>query len=206
MARARPYRVQQRTNKAEQTRERIITTVRELLAEGSFHELTVEQVAERAGVSRATLYQHFRSRLELVDSMCETFDANPALMKLRSTVVLPDPDAALAQTIALSIQFWSTEDSVLASLYGVEAVDPAARALVIRQRADRRSELKRLAQHLRTSKRLRIGVGEKRAHDLLMVFTSYETFRELRLSGLSDARLTKTLQESARTLLLELDE
>jgi hypothetical protein len=35
-----------------------------------------------------------------------------------------------------------------------------------------------------------------------MVFTSYETFRELRLSGLSEAQLTKTLQESARMLLL----
>jgi hypothetical protein len=40
------------------------------------------------------------------------------------------------------------------------------------------------------------------AADLLMVSTSYETFRELRLSGLSDKQLTTTLQESARTVLL----
>ena len=53
------------------------------------------------------------------------------------------------------------------------------------------------------TKRLRTGVGEKRAADLLMVITSYVTFRELRLSGLTDAQITKTLQESARTLLLE---
>ena len=53
------------------------------------------------------------------------------------------------------------------------------------------------------TKRLRTGVGEKRAADLLMVFTSYGTFRELRLSGLTDAQITKALRESARTLLLE---
>jgi AcrR family transcriptional regulator len=202
MSSARAYRAQQRTSRSTQTRERILAAVRDLLAEGSFHETAVEQVAERAGVARATLYQHFRSRLELVDAICETFDANPALLKLRHVVEHPDSATALAETIALSVRFWSTEDPVLAPLYGVEAIDPAARDLVARQRADRRSELQRLARHLHTTKRLRAGVGEKRGLDLLMVFTSYETFRELRLSGLTDAQVTKALQDSARTLLL----
>jgi AcrR family transcriptional regulator len=179
-----------------------MAAVRELLSEGSFHETAVEQVAERAGVSRATLYQHFRSRLDLIDAICETFDANPVLQRLRQTVVLPDPDAALNDTIELSMQFWAIEDSVLAPLYGVEAIDPAARDLVERQRADRRSELQRLAHHLHAKKHLRTGVSERRALDLLMVFTSYETFRELRFSGLTDAQLTKTLQETARAALL----
>jgi AcrR family transcriptional regulator len=202
MATARAYRAQQRTSRSAQTRDRIMAAVRELLAEGLFHETAVEQVAERAGVSRATLYQHFRSRLDLIDAICETFDANPVLQRLRQTVVHPDPDAALGETIALSIAFWSFEDPVLAPLYGVEAIDPAAHDLVVRQRADRRSELQRLAHHLHLKKRLRNGVSERRALDLLLVFTSYETFRELRFSGLTDAQLTKTLQESARTLLL----
>jgi AcrR family transcriptional regulator len=179
-----------------------VAAVRELLAEGSFHDSAVEQVAERAGVSRATLYQHFRSRLDLVDAVCETFDANPSLQMLRETVEQEDTDAALDETIALSMRFWSTEDAVLEPLYGVEAIDPAARDLVERQRADRRREMRRLARHLRSSKRLRPGMSEKRAADLLMVVTSYETFRELRHSGLSDGQLTKTLQESARALLL----
>jgi AcrR family transcriptional regulator len=148
------------------------------------------------------VYQHFRSRLDLVDAICDTFAANPSLQRLRHAVELDDLDAALDETIALSIRFWATEDAVLAPLYGVEAIDPAARDLVERQRADRRGEIRRLAHHLHTSRRLRAGVGEKRATELLMVFTSYETFRELRLSGLSEAQLTKTLQESARMLLL----
>jgi AcrR family transcriptional regulator len=180
---------------------RILAAVRELLAEGSFHETAVEQVAERAGVSRATLYQHFRSRLDLVDAICDTFDANPALRTLRQSVVLDDPDAALDETIALAVRFWASEDAVLAPLYGVEAIDHAARNLVERQRADRRNEIRRLAHHLATSRSLRPGVGEKRAADMLMVLTSYETFRELRLAGLGDTQLTKALQESARALL-----
>jgi AcrR family transcriptional regulator len=198
----RPYRTRRRADGTQATRERIKTAVRELLAEGSFHASTVEEVADRAGVARATLYQHFRSRLELVDAICETFDENPALLRIREIVELPDADKALAETIADCIQFWSSEDPILQQLYGVAAIDPAAQALVERQRADRRSELERLAHNLQQGRRLRAGVTKHRALTLLLVLTSYETFRELREDGLSDRQATTLLQKTARQLLL----
>src|SRR5436190_2023893 len=100
----------------------------------------MEDVAERAGVSRATLYLHFRSRLELVDSICDWMAENPALVELRDTVRLPDPDEALAETVSLATRFWTSEDVVLGQLYGVVAVDPAAKDFVERQNGDRRTE------------------------------------------------------------------
>jgi AcrR family transcriptional regulator len=199
---ARAYRSRTRPTRTTETRARILTAVRELLAEGAFHESTVEQVADRAGVARATVYQHFGSRLELVDAICDTLAVNPALLRLRETVELEDPDAALAETVANSVRFWSSEDAVLSQLYGVVAIDPAAQALVDRQRRDRRGELIRLARHLERNGRLREGIGADRALELLLVLTSYETFRELALTGLSDRKLTATLQETAGTLLL----
>jgi len=199
---AQAYRAQRRSTRSDRTRERIIAAVRELLAEGAFHESTVEEVADRAGIARATLYQHFRSRLDLVDGICDTFAVNPALLALREVVELPDADAALSETIANTVRFWSSEDPILSQLYGVAAIDPAARDLVGRQRADRRGELQRLARNLRSAGRLRSGVGERRALALLLVLTSYDTFRELREAGLSDRELTKSLVESAGALLL----
>jgi AcrR family transcriptional regulator len=179
-----------------------MAAVRELLAEGSFHESTVEQVAKRAGISRATLYQHFRSRVDLVDAICDTFDVNPALVRLRETVELPDPGAALSETVALATRFWASEDPILSQLYGVVAIDPAARDLVKRQRNDRHGEMKRLARHLKSSGALRPGTSERDALDRLMVLTSYETFREVREAGRSEQRATQLLQETARALLL----
>ena len=179
-----------------------MTAVRELLREARFHESTVEQVAERAGVSRATVYQHFRSRIDLVDAICETFDANPALIELRRTVRLPDPRAALLGTIALAMRFWESEDAILSGLYGVVAIDPAARDLVGRQRADRRAEMRRLARRLHANGALRPGISAARALDVLMVLTSYETYRELREAGHSAKRLTAELETMARELLL----
>src|SRR5581483_8102916 len=95
---------------AESTRERIVAAVRALLEEGAFHESTVEAVAERAGVARATLYQHFGSRLGLIDAICASFGANPELAAIRDSVELPDLDAAVAETIAHAVRFWATEE------------------------------------------------------------------------------------------------
>lgn len=197
----RTYHRSRRTGRSEDTRAKITAAVAELMAEGTFHESTVEQVAERAGVARATLYQHFRSRLELIDAICERFDENPALLALRQIVELPDPGAALAETMVSAVGFWSSEDPILSQLYGVAAIDAAAQELVERQRNDRRGEMTRLARHLERTGWLRDGMTARRALPLLMVLTSYETFCELRLAGASEKELVTTLQDSARELL-----
>jgi AcrR family transcriptional regulator len=198
---ARPYAARRRSERSELTRRRITTAVHELMDEGAFHESTVEQVADRAGISRATLYQHFRSRLDLVDAICERFDENPALLTIRRSVAHSDPDAAIDETLTATVAFWSSEDRVLAQLYGVAAIDPAARDLVERQREDRRGEMTRLSATLETDGWLRPRMTEKKVLAVLMLLTSYETFCELRLAGMDDDEIVRTLQLSARELL-----
>jgi AcrR family transcriptional regulator len=202
MPTSRAYRPRRSTPTAERTKARIMTAVRELLAEGGFHEATVEEVAERAGVARATLYQHFGSRLGLVDAMCDTFGANPALLAVRDAVRLDDLDRALAEAIHNTVRFWASEEPVLEPLYGVAAVDPAAQALVERQRADRRGEFAVLARRLREAGRLPKDLSEREALARLLLLTSFETFEELhRHAGLGERATVETLQDSARSLL-----
>ena len=160
----------------------------------------MEEVARRAGVSRATLYQHFDSRLDLIDAICETFAENPALLELRDLVDDPDAGRALDRTIANSVRFWASEDSVLSQIYGVAAIDAAAQSLVDRQRTDRRAELERLVRKLDRAGRLQ--QDARRALALLLVLTSYDSFRELRQAGLSVRQVSATLQETARELIL----
>jgi AcrR family transcriptional regulator len=196
------YRAGPTRERSARTRARIMAAVRELLAEGRFHETSVEEVAERAGIARATLYQHFGSRLALIESLCDEFEANPELVAIREAINLPDVADALSETIAHSRRFWSAEDVVLSQLYGVVAVDPAARDLVDRQRSERREEMLRLVTRLRRSGRLRGRLTDGRALGLLMTLTSYETYRELRLAGLSEREVDRTLKRAARRLLL----
>jgi AcrR family transcriptional regulator len=191
-----------RRKRSGETRARIMDATRKLLDEGAFHDATVEEVGERAGVSRATVYQHFPSRLDLVDAMCDTFGANPALIRIRDSVELEDLAAAVRESINDSMRFWSSEDGVLRQLYGVSAVDPAARALVERQLRDRRGEMRKLAKRLDEGGALRRGVDREQAQAQLMLLTSYGTYRELRDEGLSDRRLIEHLQSAAKRLLL----
>lgn len=177
------YTSRRRPQRTQATREKIVGAVRELLADGTFHESTVEEVAVRAGVSRATLYQHFGTREGLVDALCASFDANPALLAIRT---VGDVD----ELIDLCVAFWASEERVLAQLYGAAAVDPAAAALVERQRADRYSELRRI---LRAG-----GLDGKRVFAELATLTSFETYRELRRGArLSQAEVVATLQCAA---------
>lgn len=196
-----PYRSRNRgAERSAATRARIVAAVRELLATGRFHDSTVEEVAEHAGISRATLYLHFRSRLDLVDGICDVLE--PALGGVRNSIGLEDVDAALDETVAATIGFWASEDALLQQLYGVVAIDPAAKNFADRQREDRRGEMQRLARRLKRAGRLRSGLGESRALTQLMVLTSFETFRELRQAGLTVNDATKLLQANARELLL----
>lgn len=182
---------------------RILETVRELLDEGVFHDMTMEQVAERAGVSRAGLYQHFDSRLALVDAICDIFGTSPSLLAVRRAVRLDDYRSAVALIIENCVGFWSSEEKVLDQLYGVAAIDPSAKALVERQRADRRQEMETFARRLRRAGKLREGVSERQAVARLMVLTSFETYKELVEAGLSIRDRVKTLTAMGESLLLE---
>jgi AcrR family transcriptional regulator len=199
----RPYRPQRASRAADRTRERIVAAVRTLLEEGRFHESTVAEVAARAGVARATLYQHFNSRIELIDAICDAFAASAELRAIRDAVELADPRVALDATVAAGVRFWSSEEALFAQLYGVAALDPAARHFVERQRADRRGEMRRLTERLRAAGALEPQLDDPHALALLLVLTSFESYRELRRqAGLDERDTATTLQASARRLLI----
>lgn len=203
MSTARAYRPRRRERAVPDTRERIAAAVRELLEEGAFHEATVEEVAERAGVARATLYVHFGSRLGLVDAICETFGRSPELQAVKQAVEHPDAVRALEETIRNSARFWARHENVLVPLYGVAAVDPAAGRLVERQLNDRKSVLTGLVRRLRGADVLRAGLTERKAVGILLVLTSLDTFLQLRRhAGLTERAVAGELAGSARALLL----
>jgi AcrR family transcriptional regulator len=169
------------------TRERILGAVRGSLADGTFHRSTVEEIAIRAGVSRATLYNHFPSRLSLVDALCETFDENPALVAIRGVTEVDD-------FIRLAAEFWAAEEQVLIQLYGVCEADPAAQALVSRQQADRYNEINRLLEAA--------GRHTPETFATLALLTSFESYEELRRRvGLEHGEVVGTLQAAAARLL-----
>lgn len=69
----RPYTSTLRSQQEELTRGRISAAVAALIRDGHIHSFTVEDVAQRAGVSYASVYRHFPSREKLLEALYESF-------------------------------------------------------------------------------------------------------------------------------------
>jgi AcrR family transcriptional regulator len=179
----RIYRAGRRREPAPRTRAAIMAAVRDLLAEGSFQVATVEQIAGRAGVSRATLYQHFHSRMGLIDAICETLDENPDFVAMIAALRLADSVEAMRAVLIGAVRFQASEEGLHRHLYGLAEVDPAAAEFVARQTAERRQGLEMLLGALRRQRRLRSDVSDDQALATLLMLTSPRTFNELRQSA-----------------------
>jgi len=177
--------------------------VRQLLDEETFHEATVEEIAERAGVARATVYQHFGSRMGLTDAICDVVGESPEYQAIGASLDLEDPVEALRGVIANAVRLWESEEGMHRHLYGLAEIDPAAREFVERQTRDRRSVLARLIDALRHGRRLRRGTRDADALAQLLLLTSFHTFEELRRNGgLAPAAIERTLTRLAEGLLV----
>jgi AcrR family transcriptional regulator len=66
---ARTYSSPLRTEQAEQTTARIVQAAVDLLSEGDASDLSMAEVAERAGVSVRTVYRSFAGKDELLDGV-----------------------------------------------------------------------------------------------------------------------------------------
>ena len=66
---ARAYSSTLRAEQAEQTRDRIVRAAVDLLSEADPGDLSMNEVAARAGVSVRTVYRHFATRDELLDGV-----------------------------------------------------------------------------------------------------------------------------------------
>ena len=84
--------------RSRRSRAALLDATRELISEGGFDTLTMAAVAERAGVSRRSVYLHFATRAELVTALFsrlgETEDIGASLQRVWDS---PDPVTALAE-------------------------------------------------------------------------------------------------------------
>lgn len=198
---SRVYRQRSRAESTARTRAQIMDVVRRLLEEGTFHRASVEEIARFAGVSRATLYQHFGSRFGLVDAICESFSENPSMVAIQASPDVADPREAPTLMISEAMRFWASEESLHRHLYGLAEIDESAADFVERQTADRRSVVERVVQRAAAAGALRDGVSEAQARATLLVLTSFHTFEELRAAGLTLEQAERFVVSWTRELL-----
>jgi AcrR family transcriptional regulator len=182
--------------------DRVLDAAERLIRDGEFHSATVEALAEAAGISRATVFNRFGSKLGVLEALVERCFTGPEMRAIKQALALDDPAAALEAVIQPSCALWEARGFIVEQLYAIVVLEPGAAALIDEIEADQRADLQSLTRRLARADRLRPGLGEARAAATLHMLTSLECFLRLRRAhGLSLRQTRETITELTLTLL-----
>jgi AcrR family transcriptional regulator len=197
----RTYTAARRRGSAESV-ERVLEAAERLIAEGEFHSATMEELAAAAGISRATVFNRFGSKLGVLEALADRCARGPEMGAIQEALEVEDPVTSLETLIEASCAIWEASGFIYEQLKAIVVLEPDAAALIDQQSEEQRSDLEGLSRRLARAGRLRPGLGEARATGTLHMLTSLESFLRLRREyGLSLRQTRETIAELARTLL-----
>jgi AcrR family transcriptional regulator len=190
----RTYRSPKRRQGAETTRMELLAAARALLAANEgVAALTIDTVAARAGVARMTVYHHFATKDDLLESLYADLARRGGLAALPDIIAMPDPQGALDSFVALFGAFWASDPVVLRRLRALAALDPHVHKGITERDAWRRQLLKSLLR--------RLSVDNGSALDLIWALTSFEAFDKAAGPGRPISAATPRIQRAVRALL-----
>ena len=174
----RKYEQRLRAESASHTRERILEALRERMTRDPSGGISLEAVAEEAGVARSTVYAIFGSRAGLFDALASHLVGRAEYERLLEVTRGPDPTVALREGIRAGVDLFVSEYEVNRALYSLARLgDEAVAAAIGRREQERTAGMAGMARRLAARGHLRKGVGATRAAHLLWVLTRVRHLR-----------------------------
>ena len=178
------------------TRSRIVSAARESLATGQT--LTLNDVAERAGVSRPTVYNHFNNRRGLLDAViADVQDAS--LVAVITAAKHPDPITAVLGWLGAAVEFWAREADMLLLAWRVSAADAELSGAFEDQEQARLQRARTLVRRLAENHVLRRVWTIEEAALFLWLLSGPHSLQQLR--GTASHPVQFALDTASRTLL-----
>jgi AcrR family transcriptional regulator len=182
--------------------ERVLDAAEQLIREDAFHSATMDELAAAAGVSRATVFNRFGSKLGVLQALYARCIESPEMEAVMAAFEIEDSLAALEAVIDAVCAMWETHGFIQEQVQAIVVLEPEASAIVEEQKEEQSSDLRNLTRRLARADRLRPGLGEARVTATLHMLTSLEAFLWLRQEyGLSVRQTRETIAELARQLL-----
>jgi AcrR family transcriptional regulator len=195
----RPYQLGKRSAAKEQTRAKIVTAGRDLLAgDAGPVEFSMEAIARRADVSRLTIYYQFESKQGLLDALYDHLAARGGMQHMREVFREYDPLVALATFVRIFIGFWSSDRIVIRRLRGMAAVDPDIEKGIRTRDEWRRNIARKIVERMVERYNLPHLQEQARAADILHMLTSFETFDVLMVPERTSQEATAIILRMAR--------
>lgn len=176
----RAYNLGQRVKSMEQTRRRILDAAWVLTEAAGFELVSIDEIAERAGVGRATIFRQFGSKAGVHEAALWHRMAQVDLDRVDAAHELPDPVDALAAVLRANCEMFDQIGEALTRCLEVARTDTEMRHLIELSYLGRRVDsMTRLARRLDDAGALAPGWTRPRVVDALVVLTSIESYRSL---------------------------
>lgn len=184
-----------RARAADQTRARVVRVARRLLNRARGGPLSLEAVAEAAGVTRQALYKQFGSRRGLLEAVLDELGRQGEAPSMGRAAAHPaGPEAALAALVEGTCRFWATDRLLFRRLVALAVLDPELGRVVAAREARRRAAIDRVVARLAEGGCLGAGWTPESAGAALSALTQFASF-----DALSEPE--PTLQRLARAVL-----
>ena len=170
----RPYNLGKRREAIDQSRQQVLTAARSLLAEPGGAAFTVDAVARRADVARATVYYQFGSKSGLLEAVCDHLADLGGMAGLPAAFTDPDPRHGLDVFVGCFGRFWAADRAATRRLRALAALDPEVGAVIEARDQRRRDGLAVLVSRLPGPP-----AGQEHTIRVLTALTSFELFDAL---------------------------
>jgi AcrR family transcriptional regulator len=198
----RPYDLGRRRDQIDDNRRRVIGAARALLAEATtYTAFTVDAVASRAGVARATVYYQFGSKTGVLEALCDALAEAAHLTELSRVFEEPDQRAALNEFVVTFTRFWAADRLVMRRLRALAALDPDVGAVIEARDDRRRQALAVLTGRLAGGPPAVHPDADGRVLQLLHALTGFEMFDSIASPEDTPADVAKLLTQLAETVL-----
>jgi AcrR family transcriptional regulator len=176
----RAYRSELREQAAQDTRNRVLAAAKALFGRRGIDAVTIDQIAERAGVSASTIYGQFKSKDGILQAVMKTVlfggRYQEALRKLEGEL---DPVRLIALTAGVARAIYEAESVELGLIRGASAFSPALRKL-----EQQFEEMRFVMQEDRLKRLYACSKGKKglpmaKARRILWMYTSRDIYRML---------------------------
>jgi len=176
----RPYRSPMRQRQAEETRKRILAVARELLTTQGYVGMTMEAIAEVAGVSPKTVAAVLGSKREILAEIVnpDAFDA-PIQDLLNQLRTGQEPEQRVKLVVQITRRVYESLRTEFELLRTAGVVDPELADLARRIEARRRHNQTYLITDLHEGGTLRHDLSPEEAIDILWSLTGYDLYRML---------------------------